>query len=360
MLTTVPKDIPDRAPDPFTDKSVPIGDVYGYNWNWSNYDLGCGNDFLRDPAAVTNTKTGNIVLSIVGAALAGMASLEQMAKSSSLNWLTNVIGGIADKLRGPVLALWLPLAMLGVGLIVGLRAKRSSYADTLRTLLIIGAAATIAVFALVFPTTASKGVDRAVVAVSDATGSQFSASPSDSITRESAYRTWLTGNFGDPDSAMARELGPRLVNATHYSWSDMKRIQADPKSKDQIDHAKAAEFKNIADELKQRDPAGYEFFTGRGERTGPAMFGVVVVLAMSLFVGMAMLMVLVARVMMQGLALAAPLAAVLGVLPTHTSVLSRLWDLFTAALVAVAKFVIAGGVMAMVLGAIQTNDSLGA
>jgi hypothetical protein len=360
MLTTTPKQIPDRAPNPFTDRSVSIGQVYGYNWNWANYDLGCGPDFLRDPVAVTNTKTGNVILSIVGAVLAGLASLEQMAKTSSLGWLTNVIGGIADKLRTPVLSLWLPLAMLGVGLIVAFRAKRTSYAETMRTLLIIALAASMAVFALIFPAVASRTVDKAVVSVSSAAGAQFSASPTDAITRESAYRTWLTGNFGDPDSALAKQFGPKLMDATHYSWSDMKRIQADPDAKKQIDDQKASEFKAVADQLKDQDPAGYDTFTGRGERTGPAMFGVVVALAMSLFVAIAMIMVLVARVMMQGLALAAPLAAVIGVLPTHRSVLARLWDLFTAALLAVAKFVIAGGVMTMVLAAIESNDHLGA
>lgn len=360
MLTVAPKQVPDKAPNPFTDKNVSIGQVYGYNWNWSNYDLGCGPDFLRDPVAVTNTQTGNVILSLVGAVLAGLSSLEQMAQSSSLSWLSTVIGGIASRLRGPVLSLWLPLAMLGVGLIVAFQARRSSYAETMRTVLIIVLAAGMAVFALAFPAMASKTVDKAVVSVSSAAGAQFSDSPSDAVTRGSAYRAWLTGNFGDPDSALAKQLGPKLMDATHYSWSDVKRIQADPGAKKQIDSAKAAEFKSVAAQLKQQDPAGYQEFTGRGERAGPAIFGVVVALAMSLFVAIAMIMVLVARMMMQGLALAAPLAAVAGVLPTHRSALSRMWDLFAAALVAVAKFVIAGGVMTMVLGAIESNDRLGA
>ncbi|GGL74431.1 hypothetical protein GCM10011575_35860 [Microlunatus endophyticus] len=360
MLTTTPKQIPDKAPNPFTETKVSIGQVYGYNWNWSNYDLGCGPDFLRDPVAVTNTQTGNVILSIVGAVLAGLASLEQMAKTSSLNWFSTVIGGIATKLRVPVLTIWLPLAMLGVGLIVAFRAKRTSYAETMRTLLIIALAATMAVFALAFPAVASRTVDRGVVSVSNAAGAQFSSSPSDAVTRGSAYRTWLTGNFGDPDSAVAKQLGPELMDATHYSWSDIKRIQTDPDTKKQIDDAKSAEFKDVAKQLKQQDPAGYEEFAGRGERTGPALMGVVVSLAMSLFVALSMIMVLIARMMMQGLALAAPLAAVVGVLPTQRSVLSRMWDLFAAAIVAVAKFVIAGGVMTMVLGAIETNTNLGA
>ena len=360
MLTSVPKDVPDAAPDPFKDPAVPIGSVYGYNWGWANFDLGCGSDFLRDPVAVTNTKSANVVMAGLGGVLAGLGSLEEMAKTSSLDWLTTVVGGVADKIKGPLLGLWLPIGVLGVGLILAYRAKRAAYADTLRAALIIGGAVAMATFALVYPAAASKAVDNTVVAVSDAVGEQFSASASDAVTRESAYRTWLTGNFGDPDSAVARELGPRLMSATHYTWSDMKRIQADAGAKKAIDQAKAAEFKDVAKQLKDRDPGAYEVFTGRGERTAPALLGIVVVLCMGLFIALAMLMVLISRVMMQGLALAAPLAAVLGVLPTHTSVLARLWDLFTAAIVAVAKFVVAGGVMAFVLGAIQANDELGA
>ena len=360
MLTTVPTDVPDSAADPFADKTVPIGDVYGYNWGWANYDLGCGSDFLRDPVAVTNTKSANVVMSMLGGLLAALASLEAMAKSSSLAWLTTVVTGVADKLRGPLLAVWLPLALLGVGALVGFRAKRASYADTLRTLLVVVGVIGMATFALVYPAKASTTVDHAVVGLADAAGKQFSASASDAVVRESAYRTWLTGNFGDADSAQARELGPRLLSATRYTWSDMKRMQADPAAKKQIDAAKATEFKQVAAQLKDKDPAGYETFTGRGERTAPALLGVVVVLAMSLFIALAMLVVLVSRVMMQGLALGAPLAALLGVLPTHRSVLARLWDLFTASVVAVAKFVVAGGVMALVLGAIQANEALGA
>ncbi|MFL6064473.1 MAG: hypothetical protein ACJ72G_07360 [Friedmanniella sp.] len=360
MLTSVPDGVPDIAPDPFQDTEVPIGDVYGYNWKWANYDLGCGSDFLRDPVAVTNTQSANVVMSALGGLLAGLGSLEQMAKTSSMGWLTPVVTGVADKLRGPLLALWLPLATLAVGLIIGFRAKRASYADTMRTAGIIAGAVGMATFALVFPSTASAVVDKAVVTVAGAAGEPFSASATDAVTREGAYRSWLAGNFGDPDSAVAKELGPRLLGATHYTWSDVKRLSAEPAAKEQIDDAKAAEFKAVAKELQTRDPGAYETFTGRGERTAPALLGVLVVLCMGLFIGVAMLMVLIARVMMQGLALAAPLAAVLGVLPTHTSVLSRLWDLFTAAIVAVAKFVIAGGVMALVLGAIQSNDEMGA
>lgn len=356
LLTTVPQDIPASAPDPFADPTIPIGDVYGYSWHWSNYDLGCGNDFLRDPGAVTNTATGNLLLSIADAVTAGLASLEQMAKGSPWEWLASSLQGILSALQGPILSLWFPVATLGLAVMVIWRAKKAAYHETAKTAAVFAASVALAVFGLVYPATLSTQVDKAVTTTADITGQTFSASPTDAINRESGYRTWLTGAFGDADSPSAKKYGPRLMSATHYTWSDWQRIQREPAAKDSIDQAKAAEFKKIAGQLETEDPTAYEVFTGRGERTGPALFGIVNVAAMGLFVGVAALMVLFARVTMQGLTLVAPIAAVVGIFPKFHGVLAKLWDLFTASIVAVAKFTLAGGVMAIVLGAVQGAD----
>jgi len=56
----------------------------------------------------------------------------------------------------------------------------------------------------------------------------------------------------------------------------------------------------------------------------------------------------------------APVTAVVGILPKYHGALAKLWDLFTASLVAVAKFTLASGVMTMVLGAVQAADMSGA
>lgn len=360
LLTQVPSDIPSSAPDPFTDPKVAIGDVYGYSWHWSNYDLGCGSDFLRDPGAVTNTSTGNILLSIADAVIASLATLEGMAKSLPLDWLSEPLQHISAALKDQVLTLWFPLATVALAVLVLWRAKKASYHETAKVAGVFVVAVALAVFALLYPAVMSKQVDRVVTTVADVTGSTFSTSATDAINRESAYRTWLAGNFADPDGASAKEYGPRLMSATHYTWSDWKRIQDHPDAKASIDAAKAAEFKQVATALEKDDPASYEVFTGRGERTGPALFGILDVAAMGLFVATAALMILVARVMMQTLTLVAPLAAVVGILPKHHGVLAKLWDLFAASVVAVAKFTLAGGVMTVLLGAVQSADLSGA
>lgn len=360
LLTPAPANIPASAPDPFADPKVPIGDVYGYDWHWTNYDLGCGNDFLRDPTAVTNTQTANILLSIADGTLASLAALEQLAKAMPLDWLATPLQKISAALKDDVLTLWFPLTTAALAVLVLWRANKASYHETAKVTAVFVAAVALAVFALVYPATLSKQVDRAVLVVADVTGSAFATSATDAVNRESAYRTWLAGSFGDPDGPAAKQYGPRLMSATHYSWSDWQRIQDDPGTQASIDKAKAAKFKSIAAALEVENPTAYETFTGRGERTGPALFGVVSVAAVGLFVGIAALMVLLARVLMQSLTLVAPLAAVAGILPKWHGILATLWDLFTAGLITVAKFTLAGGIMAGVLGAVQGADLSGA
>lgn len=357
-------DIPDQAPDPFAEGSdVAIGDVYGYHWTWANYDLGCGNDFLRDPVAVTNTATANPILGGIGAGIALLDSLESAAKDSPLNWAIQLVGQVQETLNPILLGGegkigWLPLAAVALGLLLAWQARKADYASTFRTLLVFAGAASLAVWALVYPYTAAKAADDTVRSVASIAGQSFSASMADTVNREAGYKTWLAGNFGTAEGDLVDDLGPRLLSATHYTWSDMERMEADPDAKKSIDQAKATEFKAVADELQDRNPSAYEHFTGRADRGGPVGFGVVVFLCTSLFAFAAAGAVLLGRVMMLALVIAAPVAAVAGILPPGFVVVQKMWGLFTAAVWAVAKFTLGGGVMALVLGGLASSTDL--
>jgi hypothetical protein len=73
---------------------------------------------------------------------------------------------------------------------------------------------------------------------------------------------------------------------------------------------------------------------------------------MGFFVALAALITIVARLIMIALVLAAMVGTVVGVV--NFAVLQRMWDLFTAAIINTVKFIIAAGVMTLVLGAIQS------
>ena len=208
-------------------------------------------------------------------------------------------------------------------------------------------------FALVFPVRATNLMDDGATAVSEAAQAGFSPRASDLITREAVYQTWLVGNFGSAESPIATEYGPRLMSALTYSWSDVKRMNADPSAQEAIDKAKAAEFKKIAAEVEKKDPAAYASFTGKTDtRTAGTILGGVWVLIMGFFVVLASVITVVARLIMIALVVAAPIVVVVGVV--KYAVLQRMWDLFTAALVNIVKFTIAAGAMTLILGAIYT------
>ena len=284
---------------------------------------------------------------------AAVESVENMCRSASFDFFKPVVASVADTLDERILTVWLPLALLVVSIVLAFNAVRASYSETFRRLMVVVACVGLAVFALVFPVRATTLMDEGAKAVSSAAQAGFSPRASDLITREAIYNTWLVGNFGSADSPTATEYGPRLMSALTYTWSDVKAIEADPDVQEDIDKAKAAEFKKIAAEVEEKDPAAYESFTGKTDtRTAGTILGAVWVLIMGFFVVLASLLTLVARLIMIALVVVAPIGVVVGVV--KYAVLQRMWDLFTAALVNIVKFTIAAGVMTLVLGAIQT------
>jgi len=345
--------VPDQAPNPFTDPGVPISSVYGWAWRYTNYDLGCGSDFIRDPSAVASTNLANIAMAGLATMTSSVESVENMSRSASFDFFKPVVASVADTLNERILTVWLPLALLVVSIVLAFSAVRATYSETFRRLMVVVACVALAVVALVFPVRATDLMDEGAKAVSEAAQAGFNPRASDLITRESLYKTWLVGNFGSADSPTAVEYGPRLMSALTYTWSDVKAINADPDVQESIDKAKAAEFKKIAEEVEEKDPAAYASLTGKTDtRTAGTILGAVWVAIMGFFVALASLITILARLIMIALVLAAMVGTVVGVV--KFAVLQRMWDLFTAAIINTVKFTIAAGVMTLILGAIQT------
>jgi hypothetical protein len=347
------KDVPNAAPDPFKDPTVPISDVYGWAWRFTNYDLGCGNDFIRDPSAVATTASANFVMAWMATLNSWVASIESMARTGTFDWLQSVVVSIADTLKDRVLTVWLPLAAVLLSIVVVFTSRTAGYADTMRRLGMLAGAIVLAVVTLVLPKQAMGLANQAVDTAAGVAQAGFTSNAADLITREAVYKPWLVGNFGSADSPLAQEYGPRLMSATTYTWSDVKRMESDPGAKAKIDEAKATEFKTIADEVQKKDPTAYQSLTGKTDtRTAPATLGVVWVILMGLFVAIAAFIIVMAKLIMLGLIVYGMVASVVGVL--KFSALQRFWDLFTAAVLNVVKFTIAAGLMTLVLSALST------
>lgn len=367
LLTMRPAEIP--TADPFTDPRVPIADVYGYSWQWSVFDLGCTPDALSDPQAVFNTANGNLILGFASTGMAALGLVERFAKDSGIGWFTTWVAQVATAVQpmilgGPsqngVLVGLLPMACLALGVLLVWRARRAAYQATTQAVLMLIICLGLATWTLLFPAVASSSVDAGIRQVATVSEGAFNASLSDGANRQALYRSWLAGQFGDPDSHLAQTYGPRVLAATHYTWAEWDQIQANPDTRKAIDGRKATEYKQIADEVKDINPSAYLTFQGRGDRIGTAIFGLLVGFIMGIFALTAYFMILLGRAMMQVLVVIVPVGAVIGVLPPGYGVVMRLWDLFTAAVWAVAKFTFGAGLMATILGLLATLDPISA
>lgn len=347
------KDVPAAAPDPFKDPTIPISDVYGWAWRFTNYDLGCGNDFIRDPSAVATTASANFVMAWMATITSWLSSLESMAHTGVFDWMQGVVISVADILKDRVLTVWLPLAAVLLSIVVVFTSSRASYADTMRRVGMLVGSILLAVVTLVLPKQAMALASQAVDTAAGVAQAGFTSNAADLVTREAIYKTWLVGNFGSADSPVAKEYGPRLMSATTYTWSDVKRMEKDPATKADIDKDKATEFVYIATEVQKKDPTAYASLTGKTDtRTAPASMGVLWVVLMGLFVAISSFIIVMAKLIMLGLVLYGMVAPVIGVL--KFSALQRVWDLFTAAVLNVVKFTVAAGLMTLILSALST------
>ena len=161
LLGGEPETVPPKTPNPFTEPNVTLGEVYGYDWSWSNYDLGCGSDFLRDPVAVTNTQSANLAAGVMSGFVASLAAAERLAIDSPITWAQQVVTEVSMRLRGLILGEsgsvgWLPLAVISLGVLIAWRARRANYAATARAFVVFIAAVLLTVITLLYPTAASR------------------------------------------------------------------------------------------------------------------------------------------------------------------------------------------------------------
>lgn len=368
LLTSPPAE--PSAGDPFADPTIPIHHVYGTSWNWKTHDIRgvTPMDCLSTTDSAMyefNSATGNLMLSFAGGLIGVLDTLERLARESDMAWFGEWIGTVTAAV-GPIImgggtvSGWqvglLPLALIVAGIVVAFRARRADASEAFRAFAI--ALVCVALAGVVFstPGAASRAVDDAVTTTAEVSGSAFSASLTDGVNRNALYTAWVAGAFGSAQSRVAVEHGPALFDATHYKWVEQAAIDADPAAKERIDAAKAEKFEAVASAVEAADPAAYEWLQGKGERTGTALFALFALALMGWFALVAFVTILVARVMMQVLVIAAPIAAVAGLLPKGESTLRRMLNLFVAALFAVFKFTLAAGVMAIALGLLSRLD----
>lgn len=320
------------ATDPFrSPDEVSLESTYGTAYRWWVYDVGCTGKFV----AGAGTSLANIEMQVAGILPSwSHALLDTVIGDSELFAALDApvaaaTKAVADGVWGP----WLPVSLLAVAALVLWRARSGHLGGALTAattaLVVLG----LSSFLMQYPTESVRMVDAGVRNVTGLIASGFSdgkvlpkgsASADqatlavdgqmDDLVRDTQYRTWLDGVFGDPDSAIAHTYGPRVFRSTHFSWAEYAAYRSDPNGEGkEILDAKQAAFKEYAEAIKRADPVAYEAFTGKNwtSRATSALVNLLVVAVPCVFLLFAGLFAVAGFVLIR---LVVPLAPAAGVI----------------------------------------------
>jgi len=317
--------------DPFTPGSgVTILDAYGYaGLTWQVYDVGCGGSAPNVLEAGPNsiqTAAANVMMTLPKLAVSFSDSVIHDAFNPQ--WLSAFDPFVERSTKDMQLAVYdyaAPVALVVVGILIVAKARKRALAGT-AALIGWGLLVMFVATALVqYPLWAGHAVDNVLTtgtgAVATATASATGGGGDGKGTADRPviggvydqvlYKTWLAGNFGDPDSPAAKRHGPALFDAGAMTWAEERTAQASPIDAKRILEAKQAKFKATADLIKAEDPAAYEYLRGaKGtERIARAWWATVVAALIIPLIVYASVTLVVAFLMIRFAVVVAPIIA---------------------------------------------------
>lgn len=323
-----------RSADPFaTQHPASIESVYGTSPQWFTYDNGCTGQFVAD----AGTALSNILLELSGLLPNWSHALLHSVLSPS-SWLIALEEPVVDATTATaqgVWSPWLPIVLLLVVAIIILRSRAGRLAGSATAaawaLLVLG----LSSWLMNYPLEAVHLVDDGVRGATELIATSFNddkALPEDAkdlgdesavvavdiqfdhIVRTTQYRTWATGVFGNPDSATAKEYGPKVFAATHFSWDEYDTYRDDPEGAGaKIVEKKADDFKTYAEQIKENDALAYDHFKGGhwSQRVTTSLVNLAMILVTCGFLLLAALATLLAYALIR---LIVPFSPALGVL----------------------------------------------
>jgi hypothetical protein len=368
----------ERPPDPLPPEGDPfapgasttIYQQYGYaGLRWHTYDLGCGPDAARHPDAVIGTAVSNWLLNlpIMLAALTGAVTDVAFAPAF-LDAFDPLIGRVSSTLYLRLFAEWVPVVLAVTGFMLVLRARRARLSTGTAAigwaLLVLVAAATLFRWPVHAGHMADDTVTSSLGAVvrglnrTDAEVSPGVAAAS-LVHEQILYRNWLAGELGSADTATARRYGPGLFDAQALTWREARVLETDPEAGRRIIEAKREKFGEIADRIRDTDPAAYEHLTGKraDTRVGFALLTTVAVFVGLPFLLVASLLLLGSYLIVRLAVMLFPALAILGMFPPARGVVVGTGRVVGAALVNAVIFGIGAAVTITGIGVILDPQS---
>ena len=358
------------APNPTTS----VYEQYGYaGLTWHTYDLGCGGD-VRDMGAASDTMLGNAALSVANWGTAATNGLHNtIARPDEyMAPLDDVVGTVTSRVHDAIWSPWGGAALLGVVVLLLFYSAQGRLSDVTRAaawaILVITVMAGLAQY----PARVSSFFDQTItgsIASVNAASSGLASLPATSdparaqgslLVDRVLYDAWLRGELGSSDSPAARRWGPALFRASAYSWTEAKEAKTSPDKAKELADAKAAAWKDTAQQIQDQDPTTYAYLQGKvGGRLGTGVMTVFGATFTGLFRLVSDLFTFAGLAMLRLLVMLFPAVAVLGVLAPLSGIVRRVANIGGASVVNVIAFAASSSVHTTVVSAILSRARLG-
>jgi hypothetical protein len=285
---------------------------------WHTYDLGCGPSGLRNPNAVIDTWTGNLLFDI-GKAIVGATNGLHYALSDGglLAPLNDLIVSGTVALYDSVYAPWFGLVALLLAVVLFRSIWRGDLAAVSKRAAWALAGIWLAAATYLTPLLYTQVLDGVLVEGSNDVRSGFlhevgieqrDALPT-LLHDQIIYRNWLRGEFGSPDGPQAAQLGRDLLRAQAYTKQEIVNGADDPKSG--VADRKKQEYKAIA----ERTGSAYGYFQGvDGNRIGVGFLAALQAVMFGLFQLLAQAALLLAQVLLRMVILLGPIIGLIAIL----------------------------------------------
>ena len=292
-----------------------IYEQYGYaGLRWSNYIADCANTSGLSKVLNSENETwwANRVFTWSKAWTAVTVVLRQYVTDETLfSSLDPAIADATQAVRNAMYSPWIGTSLVLLGTTIIIQARRRNLPDVMGRIAWALLVMTVATGVANYPVEASKFADKAMsttisaidqafassdpaadpaptpssnkTGTASATPAQYPAdqAPTTENSREQGntshgnmlvhnvlYSTWLRGELGTDDSAVARKYGMELFDSQALTWRE-SRLPSEQRSN--VIKAKQQKFKELAAKIQKEDPTAYAHLTGvEGGRVGAA------------------------------------------------------------------------------------------
>jgi hypothetical protein len=285
---------------------------------WATYDLGCLPP--GDPLATIDTLVGNGELSIATDSVAAYDGLNSLATGVDLTATDTAAGQTAKALFEALFSPWVGAALTVAAVLILLAAGRADTAAVLTRGGVALASLGIATLALGggaglsadLSDTLRNAILDAQVKVADVLGYDPVSGPRDAIFDGLLWRSWAIGEVGthDPGDTLATQL----YTDQALTKTESDQVEQDPGAASDFLNEISANWRKAADGAQSSNPLVYHSIQGKAHsRSGAGLRALLLIAPICWFQILALLLVLTMLVFVALLPVAAPLAALAGI-----------------------------------------------